>query len=277
MLGLFVLAIAPAVFILSYFYLKDRYEPEPLGWVAKVFFIGAFMTIPAVLLEMPFSPGLMATVVAAPIIEELLKFCAVYFTVYRDEEFDEPVDGIVYASAAALGFAMVENVAYVLEGGMAVGVIRAVASVPAHALFSSIWGYSLGVARFRPANQRTVLVASGLAGAMLFHGFFNLLASDSMMLGLVVILVLLVPSGWWLAHRNIGHAHNHPASARMRMGMGEAVRPAGDGSGEGHTLSTVETEARASPSQGRFCTRCGSPVSPADGFCRSCGAPVDRE
>lgn len=272
MLGLLALAIAPAVFVLCYFYLKDRYEPEPLGWVVKVFFIGALMTIPAVLLEMPFPSGLMATVIVAPVVEEFLKFCAVYFTVYRDEEFDEPVDGIIYAVSAALGFAMVENVLYVLEGGIAVGIIRAIASVPAHALFSSIWGYTLGLAKFRPKKDRPFLIAAGLAGAMLFHGIFNLMASTSEMLGLVVILVLLVPFGWWLVHRHIGHAHAHPISAQSRIRKG-AVLPSSmtpenpDDTGS-QGVSTHTT---------RFCTACGAPLSPDAKFCRACGEPVDRD
>ncbi|HUU75695.1 MAG TPA: PrsW family glutamic-type intramembrane protease [Methanoregulaceae archaeon] len=278
MLGLLALAIAPAVFVLCYFYLKDRYEPEPLGWVIKVFFIGAFMVIPAALLEAPFPEGLFVAVIVAPIVEEFLKFAAVYFTVYRDEEFDEPVDGIVYGVAAALGFAMVENIMYVLEGGLAVGIVRAIASVPAHALFASVWGYTLGLARFRPEKERPLLIASGLAAAMVFHGVFNLLASDSEIFGLIVMLVLLIPFGWWIAHRHINKAHDHPDSAlskSLRSSVGvispTPVKPA---------KSTQDTSGGipSSPlSQNRFCTACRSPVSPTAKYCRACGEPIDRE
>ena len=278
MLGLLALAIAPAVFVLCYFYLKDRYEPEPLGWVIKVFFIGAFMVIPAALLEAPFPEGLFVTVIVAPIVEESLKFAAVYFTVYRDEEFDEPVDGIVYGVAAALGFAMVENIMYVLEGGLAVGIVRAIASVPAHALFAAVWGYTLGLARFRPEKERPLLIASGLAAAMVFHGVFNLLASDSEIFGLIVMLVLLVPFGWWIAHRHISKAHNHPDSALSRTRKLPAgvisptpAEPVNDASVGG---GVVPPSPRT---HNRFCTECGSPVSPAAKYCRVCGEPVDRE
>jgi RsiW-degrading membrane proteinase PrsW (M82 family) len=278
MLGLLALAIAPAIFVLCYFYLKDRYEPEPLGWVVKVFFIGAFMVIPAALLEAPFPEGLFVTVIVAPIVEESLKFAAVYFTVYRDEEFDEPVDGIVYGVAAALGFAMVENIMYVLEGGLAVGIVRAIASVPAHALFASVWGYTLGLARFRPEKERPLLIASGLAAAMVFHGVFNLLASDSEIFGLIVMFVLLIPFGWWIAHRHISQAHNHPDSALSRSRKLPAgiisptpAEPVNDASVSG---GEVPSSLRA---HNRFCTECGSPVSPTAKYCRVCGEPVDRE
>jgi Predicted membrane protein len=278
MLGLLALAIAPAIFVLCYFYLKDQYEPEPLGWVIKVFFIGAFMVIPAALLEAPFPEGLFVTVIVAPIVEESLKFAAVYFTVYRDEEFDEPVDGIVYGVAAALGFAMVENIMYVLEGGLAVGIVRAIASVPAHALFASIWGYTLGLARFRPEKERPLLIASGLAAAMVFHGVFNLLASDSEIFGLIVMLVLLIPFGWWIAHRHISRAHNHPDSAlsRTRKLPAGIISPAP--AEPVNDASVVDGEVPLSPlTHNRFCTECGSPVSRTAKYCRVCGEPVDRE
>jgi RsiW-degrading membrane proteinase PrsW (M82 family) len=277
MLGLLALAIAPAIFVLCYFYLKDRYEPEPLGWVIKVFFIGAFMVIPAALLEAPFPEGLFVTVIVAPIVEESLKFAAVYFTVYRDDEFDEPIDGIVYGVSAALGFAMVENIFYVLEGGLALGILRAVASVPAHALFASVWGYTLGLARFRPEKERPLLIASGLAAAMVFHGVFNLLASDSEIYGLIVMLVLLIPFGWWIAHRHIREAHNHAESALSRsrrspagVSLPSPAEPATDGSG------TAQEIPATLQSRNRFCTACGAPVSESARFCNSCGEPVEK-
>jgi RsiW-degrading membrane proteinase PrsW (M82 family) len=276
MLGLLALAIAPAIFVLCYFYLQDRYEPEPLGWVVKVFAIGALMVIPAALIESLFPAGLFVFVIVAPIVEESLKFSAVYFTVYRDEEFDEPVDGIVYAVAAALGFATIENILYVLEGGIAVGIIRAIASVPAHALFSSIWGYALGLAKFRPPDKRPVLIASGLAAAIFFHSVFNLLAVGSEVLGLIFILVLLVPFGWWLAHHHIGHAHRHPESAFSRArGAIHSLRP--ERKSEKHTASPGPTSLpEGTQPPDRFCSECGSPVSPDAKFCRRCGTPLDQ-
>ena len=65
------------------------------------------------------------------------------------------MDGIVYATAASLGFATIENILYVLDGGLAVGIVRAIASVPGHVVFACIWGFALGTAKFRPANERT--------------------------------------------------------------------------------------------------------------------------
>ncbi len=173
MLELLVLALAPAMFILLYIYRKDRYEPEPLHLVLWVFFLGALSVIPAALVELPFPEGVISSAVVAPVIEETVKFLVVFLAVYRHPEFDEPVDGIVYAAAAGLGFASIENILYVMEGGVAVGIIRAVASVPGHVVFSCIWGYALGRAKFRPGSERAGIILSGLFFAMLLHGIFN--------------------------------------------------------------------------------------------------------
>ena len=156
MFELLVLAIAPAIFILWYVYRKDCYEPEPLRLVVQVFLLGGLSVIPAAVIEYPFPFGIITSSVVAPFVEEMIKFCVVFFFVYRLPEFDEPVDGIVYAAAAGLGFAAVENIFYVLEGGIAVGVLRAIASVPGHMIFSCIWGFALGTAKFRPESARQI-------------------------------------------------------------------------------------------------------------------------
>ena len=165
MLDLLVLAIAPAVFILWYVYRKDYYEPEPLRLVLLVFLLGGLSVLPAAVIEYPFPSGIMTSSVVAPFVEELIKFGVVFFFVYRLPEFNEPVDGMVYAAAAGLGFAAVENIFYVLEGGIAVGVLRAIASVPGHMVFSCVWGYALGTAKFRPATAWRRIVLAGLAGS----------------------------------------------------------------------------------------------------------------
>ena len=67
------------------------------------------------------------------------------------------MDGIVYATATALGFATLENVLYALpleslSSLVVSGTFRAILSVPAHALFAVFWGFALGIAKFRPTR-----------------------------------------------------------------------------------------------------------------------------
>jgi RsiW-degrading membrane proteinase PrsW (M82 family) len=213
MFELLGIAIAPAIFILWYLYRKDSYGPEPLHLVLWVFILGALSTIPTVILELPFGSDPFTAVIIAPIVEECLKFSVVFFIMYRHTEFDEPMDGIIYAAAAGLGFASIENILYVLGGGASVGIIRAITSVPGHVIFSCIWGFALGTAKFRPASQRRGIILMGLVGAILLHAIYNFSAEFFQALGLLLILVVFIPFGWWITCRNILFAHADPASA----------------------------------------------------------------
>jgi RsiW-degrading membrane proteinase PrsW (M82 family) len=211
---LLILAFAPGIFWLWYFYHRDRYEPEPLSWIFRMFLIGMAITLPVALIEAGVGllfPEVFLAVVAAPVIEELSKYEVVRRFVYNTIEFNEPIDGIIYATAVALGFATVENVSYVLMSyqqslALAVdtGLFRAVLSVPGHALFSSMWGFALGQAKFSPPARRGVIIAQGLILAILFHGIFNFLLMDN--IGVAVLILAFVPAMWWLVNRRINQA-----------------------------------------------------------------------
>lgn len=231
----FLLAVAPGLFWMFYFYHKDRCKPEPLSMIMLLFILGILVTIPAALIENVFSFVLLETsffgifllypadlltnavefalvVVGAPVIEESFKFLGVERTVYRSTVFDEPIDGIIYGAAVALGFATLENVLYVFSALMisipvavGTGIVRAVLSVPGHALFAIMWGYALGHAKFMPQSQkRTGVIFGGLLLAMFFHGVFNFLVLTS--IGTALLIFLVVPLLWWLAGKRIDSA-----------------------------------------------------------------------
>ena len=113
---LLILGFAPAVFWLWYFYVKDRYAPEPRSWILRIFALGMLSTIPIAIIEALigslFPSDFFLAVVVAPVVEEVGKFLVVFLFVFRRPVFDEPIDGIVYAVAAALGFAALENFVY---------------------------------------------------------------------------------------------------------------------------------------------------------------------
>lgn len=115
------------------------------------------------------------------LVEESMKFLAVRVKAYRSREFNEVMDGIVYSCAAALGFATVENILYVTQKGFEVGVLRAVLSVPGHALDSSIFGFFLGLAKFRERG-RSGLALSGLTLATILHGVWDSLLALNLFL-----------------------------------------------------------------------------------------------
>lgn len=270
MLDLLALAIAPSIFIFLYIYSRDRYAPEPLHLVLWIFFLGALSTIPIGLIEMPFPDDVITSSVIAPVVEEAGKFLVVFLFVYRHAEFDEPVDGIIYAMAAGLGFATIENIFYVLEGGMAVGIMRALLSVPGHVIYSCIWGAALGIAKFRPKEQQAGIILTGLFGAMLLHGIFNFSIEGFGGAGLLVVTVL-VPAGIWWTLRNIDSAHADPVSARSaqeRMASGTAHSNVLQQSPVVFANGTFREQGER-PLQ--FCTGCGAPLRNGMQFYEQCG------
>jgi len=66
----------------------------------------------------------------------------------------------VYAVYDSLGFAAAENLLDVYDNGIAVGLLRAVTAVPAHALFGVIMGYYLSLAKFIIHRRRFYLILS---------------------------------------------------------------------------------------------------------------------
>ena len=81
-------------------------------------------------------------------VEELAKWVVLIAAVYHWDEFDEPLDGVVYGVAVALGFATLENLLFVARLGLGVAWMRALFAVPAHALFGATMGYYAGRAKF---------------------------------------------------------------------------------------------------------------------------------
>ena len=210
---LLILGFAPALFWLWYFYLKDRYAPEPRAWILRIFLLGMLSTIPIALIEgmigIVFPSDVFLAVVVAPVVEEIGKFLVVYWFVFRRPVFDEPVDGIVYAVTAALGFAALENFVYLFAAysetltlPLELSLLRAVLSVPGHALMSSMWGYALGQSLVTPHPLATRLIYHGLLLAILLHAAFNLLVGAGLV-GAVVLILVLVPAMWLLATRRI--------------------------------------------------------------------------
>ncbi|WP_054847888.1 PrsW family glutamic-type intramembrane protease [Methanoculleus chikugoensis] len=192
----------------------------------KIFLLGVLVTFPVAFVEGFFglfiaSPPLIMGAVVAPIVEEYGKFAVVRrFAYHNPPEFDEPMDGIVYAAVAALGLASLENVLYVFTAyltspALALGTIaiRAIFSVPGHALFASVWGYALGRAKFTAAERRpAIILQGGLILGMVLHGIFNFLlfSAEIVAYAMAVFILVLTPGGLWiLANRNIRRALDH--------------------------------------------------------------------
>lgn len=212
---MFLLGFAPGIFWLWFFYKRDKIEPEPKGLVIKVFLLGIAIAVPVVVIQIPIMalPAGILAVIFAPLIEEFAKYFAVKKTVYTFKEFDEPMDGIIYAAAIALGFASIENVGYLysafteVDGGRwGVFALRALLSVPGHVLFSGMWGYALGMAKFSDVDEKAKkkMIRRGLLLSMLLHAGFNLCATLAPVGA--IGMIILVPIFWILLHKKIKKA-----------------------------------------------------------------------
>jgi protease PrsW len=181
-MNLLLVALAPGLVIALYIYMRDKYEREPFKLVASTFGLGALAAVAAAFIETAFPDGgkhatllataANATLVVAPV-EEILKFLVVWLIAYRAPAFNEPFDGVVYCMMASMGFATLENIAYVIDGGMGVGIERAIISVPGHAAYAAIMGYYMGRAKFDTSGKRVHLMLTGLVLAILAHGVFD--------------------------------------------------------------------------------------------------------
>ncbi|MFN0072364.1 MAG: PrsW family intramembrane metalloprotease [Chloroflexota bacterium] len=191
---LLILAVAPAVFWMWWFYRKDRFDPEPRGLIVKIFLLGMLPVLPAGIVEIvlfnvfPFvsGTGLVAIALANLFIvgpvEEVGKYLVVRRWALRHPAFNEPLDGIVYAAAAALGFAALENFFYLIDNGAWLILIRGPLSTLNHVLFAAIWGYAVGMASVQTdPGEASRLVRNGLIMGSLGHGVSNtlLLAQQS--------------------------------------------------------------------------------------------------
>ena len=194
-------SILPGVLWVAYFRSKDVYDPEPTGLLVRTFLTGALMIIPAGIIEAPFrriilnppSLGalLLTSIFAVGFVEEYLKYWVVRRLVYSHDEFNEPVDGVVYALTAGLGFAAFENVLYTMSYGLSVGITRGVVTSIVHASFSGIIGFAMGTAKFAPESVREITIWRSIVTASVLHGLYDfLLITEMMSFPLLVGVVL---------------------------------------------------------------------------------------
>lgn len=181
---LLLLALAPVLTILIYIYFRDKYEKEPIWLLIKGFIAGVIIFIPCVFIEIltsaiytssePYSSAAWDGFMVAGLTEELLKFLCVLLLFWRNKNFNEKFDGIVYAVFVSLGFAALENIFYIFDEGITVGILRAFTAVPAHALFGIIMGFYIGLAKFDGTNTGGMLWKAFLF-AWFFHGVYDFL------------------------------------------------------------------------------------------------------
>ena len=212
---LFIIAITPAIIGLGAIYLSDRRDREPMKLLLLTFFLGALSVIPSIIVEeilISFNlfTGILGAFynafIVAGLTEEFFKRLMVVKVPFKTIYFNEKLDGIVYGVFAALGFATVENIIYVVftyTNNPFIGLYRGIFSVPAHGIFGITMGYYLSLARFEtdPKIKKSKMEKS-LYMPVILHGFFDFI----LMAEIPELTMLFVPYViflWWINERKL--------------------------------------------------------------------------
>ncbi len=288
MLGYTLLAFAPGIFWLWFFVRGRNYRPDPRRLLAIAFFLGMLSTIPAGILEFVFLHDTdidigadLATVAAAMLfvvgpVEEGSKFLAVRLGAYRSLYFDEPRDGLVYAAAASLGFASLENLGYILIYGPEVMIGRAPISTLAHVIFSSFWGYGLGMQTQEWRRARWLWLAAGLVIAAVFHGVFNILLITLSSAGLLLALPLIGLGLWWTLNRLRWAQRISPFRFRRNYPQVECPRCRRRIFITSRFCQFCRWPIPATLSSALICSNCRNPGRPDADYCTRCGDQLLR-
>ena len=197
-------AIVPAIVLIVYIMIRDKYEREPIRKILLAFFVG-MLSIPLDLLiigifgldELPYLfdgevfQQIATAFFSAAIPEEISKFIILFLLVWWSKDFNERMDGIVYAVCVSMGFATVENIMYVFDDpSCAWG--RALFAVPSHFLDAVLMGFFLSLAKFTVKHKFRNWTMTLLA-PILAHGIYDaiLMVSDVVSEGWAILLTIV--------------------------------------------------------------------------------------
>lgn len=216
----FVIGVLPALLWLWFWLHEDSLHPEPRRVIVITFIIGMIATLPALFMEgavcslmnahkgvigqflatnLSFIQGegvnieclnnsisgtlALMTIVIWVVIEELIKFGAIYFSVLHRKENNEPIDSLIYLITGALGFAAAENTLYVLGAlgtnssamhGILLGNFRFLGATLLHTVSTGAIGLALALSYFKPKLIRIEATVIGIIIAVVLHTLFNL-------------------------------------------------------------------------------------------------------
>ena len=212
MIILLAAAVLPAAFLLYRVYQMDTIEKEPWSILRKLLLWGALSGIPAALVESLLT-GVVQNLlqegtllynfvfgfIVAALVEESFKFFFLYKFTFKNPAFNYRFDGVVYAVFVSMGFAILENVLYVFQGGLGVALSRALLALPLHAACGVYMGIAYGQQKvnslYKSASFGSVARAC-LPVPILIHGFYDSCAFSAenypIFLLVFVVFVILV-------------------------------------------------------------------------------------
>lgn len=213
-MNLIIIALAPVFVVIIYIYIKDKFEKEPKKLLLYSFLLGAFVSVLITTIlykivdfllplkdEFSVWQQFIKAFFVVALIEEFSKYIIVRFYAQPKTAFNEHFDGIIYAVMVSMGFAAIENILYVIEGGIQVGLLRAFTAIPAHATFGILMGYFMGKAKF--SNQKAKWNLIGLLTAILFHGNYDFFLFINFIPGISIGAFVSLLIAIWLSKKAI--------------------------------------------------------------------------
>lgn len=182
------LGLTPSILWLL-FYLREDCHPESKKMILRAFFLGILSVAPAAaiqlgikysleLLSSDFFAIFFLVILSFAATEEILKYFVVKLRIIKNQEFDEPIDAMIYLIVTALGFAAAENVLLLFSNFKEPSINpfllilgRFIGATLLHTLASGILGYFLAISIYK--KSRNILIL-GISLAVIFHGFYNL-------------------------------------------------------------------------------------------------------
>ena len=206
-------SIAPAILLIAFVRYRDRKNPEPWKKIFKGIFFGILSIIVTFVLhkiwlpipynmgfgwvyDIPLVRGVFTAFYEAAIPEETAKLIMLWFLLRKNVEFDENMDGIVYAVCIGMGFAGLENIMYVFgeeESWQTVAVTRSIFSVPGHYIFAVLMGFFYSIVHFQPNRYGKYKYLVWIL-PVLAHGVYDsicFLGSEHIILGLLSYIPLI--------------------------------------------------------------------------------------
>ncbi|MCF0113735.1 MAG: PrsW family intramembrane metalloprotease [Erysipelotrichaceae bacterium] len=205
-----VLAVLPGIVMMGLARYFDKRDKEPIGLLALLFVLGAGACIPAVIVEVIGENWLLNSelneVVIALIVnflivglsEEFFKYLAMKLPTWKNKAFNYRFDGIVYGVYAAMGFATLENIFYLMDMDIRTALIRAVVTVPSHAVYGVFMGifYSRAKGCSYAGNKSGEFINKMIALwlPVVLHGFFDfcLTIGDMVFVFIWIVFVIIL-------------------------------------------------------------------------------------
>ena len=213
-----ICGILPAFLLICYVRYRDRKHPEPMSRIAQGVIYGvfsAFLAVPlamglegiiistdfGILAQLPFIRGVFEAFVGAAIPEESVKLLMLWLMLRNCDDFDESMDGIVYAVCIGMGFAGLENILYLFQSEDGWGMTaftRSLLAVPGHYIFAVLMGFFYSLVHFHPRRFKKYKSLIWVA-PVLAHGVYDailMVGAEDELLSLLSFIPVIAFSVW---------------------------------------------------------------------------------